>query len=271
MKGELAEYAGRCRSPCQRHVEVTVAERGLCFGDADDRFAMTPSAATGSLEPTAWYGCTSGATHARSLAGIAYRSSVDLTAGTRRHVRRFLAGSTTIMTSHRVELFRTERLTVRALSEGDAEGLFRVYGDPKAMRFVDDGQPIAWGDCLAWVEVTRRNVRLRGYGMCALERIEDRALVGFCGLVHPHGQPEVEVKYALASEHWGRGFATEAVRGMLAWGGRQFGIERVIATIHPDNAASRRVLEKAGFEARELRHDEDGSAVEVMVSSPAPR
>lgn len=41
---------------------------------------------------------------------------------------------------------------------------------------------------------------------------------GFYGLVHPNGQPEPEIKYALLRTYWGCGFATEAVSAMLQYG-----------------------------------------------------
>lgn len=49
--------------------------------------------------------------------------------------------------------------------------------------------------------------------------VERRAMdvIGFCGLVHPNGQPDAEIKYALRREQWGQGFASEAAAGLLEW------------------------------------------------------
>lgn len=163
------------------------------------------------------------------------------------------------------ELFRTERLVVRAMTADDVDALFAVYGDADAMRWVDDGQPIEWEACLQWVEVTARNYATRGYGMSALVLGPGGPVIGFCGLVHPGGQAEAEIKYALLREHWGQGLATEAVRGMLAYGAEHFSLERVIATVDPDNAASQRVLAKAGLTLGETRQNDDGSSTLVLV------
>jgi RimJ/RimL family protein N-acetyltransferase len=166
-------------------------------------------------------------------------------------------------------LFETERLAVRAMQPLDEANLWAVYGDPDAMRYVHDGQPIPREDCARWVEVTARNVEQRGYGMSAIELRElhggdANPVIGFCGLVHPGGQPEVELKYALLKEHWGRGLATEAARGLLAWGVARFGMDAVIATTAPGNLGSHRVLAKCGFERAELRVEEDGEEVQVF-------
>ncbi|HET9978523.1 MAG TPA: GNAT family N-acetyltransferase [Burkholderiaceae bacterium] len=169
-----------------------------------------------------------------------------------------------------VALFETERLVVRGLRRDDLDTLLAVYGDVDAMRWVGDGSPLSRGDALRWLDVTERNVATRGYGMCALVERATDAVVGFAGLVHPGGQPEAEIKYALARAHWGRGLATEAARGMLAWGVHRFGLQRVVATTAPENHASHRVLRKAGMSDAALRDNGDGSFTQWFEWTPPP-
>jgi RimJ/RimL family protein N-acetyltransferase len=45
----------------------------------------------------------------------------------------------------------------------------------------------------------------------------------------------------------GKGYATEAVAAVLAWGDAHFSDPRTICLIHPDNVASIRVAQKCGF------------------------
>lgn len=161
------------------------------------------------------------------------------------------------------ELFQTARLSVRRITPDDFDAMYATYADPDAMRWVDDGQPISAEDCRRWIDVTLRNYATRGYGMSALCLREGGVVIGFCGLVHPGGQAEPEIKYALRRAYWGRGFATEAAVGMLGYGARALGIERVIATIAPANGASQRVLEKAGMAPAGVRLDEHGQPTAV--------
>ena len=56
-----------------------------------------------------------------------------------------------------------------------------------------------------------------------------------------------EIGYGLLEEYWGRGYATEAVRAALDWALAQPEVTAIEAETAPDNAASRRVLEKCGF------------------------
>ena len=165
-------------------------------------------------------------------------------------------------------LYLTERLRVRQIESTDVNAMHAVYGDADAMRWVGDGSPLAREQCEEWVVITQRNYALRGYGMSALVARNSGEVIGFCGLVHPGGQPEVEIKYALRREFWGVGLATEAAAGMLAYGATVFGITRVIATTAPDNTASHRVLSKAGMQRAQLRRNEDGSFTQYFAWQP---
>jgi len=60
------------------------------------------------------------------------------------------------------------------------------------------------------------------------------------------------VFYSIYKEFWGNGYATEALRAMVEFGFQVVGLHRIWAGCDIDNAASRRVMEKAGmrFESR---------------------
>lgn len=167
-------------------------------------------------------------------------------------------------------IFETARLVARRLEPQDVDALFAVYGDAGGMRWVGDGRPITRAQCVAWLAVTENNYRVRGYGMFALAGRDDGRVVGFCGLVHPGGQIEAEIKYALERRYWGRGLATEAVAAMLAYAAKEVGLARVIATTAPENAASHRVLLKAGMVREALRRNDDGSWSQDFGWTPPP-
>lgn len=154
-------------------------------------------------------------------------------------------------------LFVTARLHARRWHAGDLDALVAVYGDAQAMRYVGDGQPLTRAGCEEWLAVTRANYEKRGYGMLALAEAASGAVVGFAGIVHPGGQAEPEVKYAFRRSHWGMGLATEAVSALLRHARDELGLSGIIATTHPENTASHRVLVKAGMAPAELLVDED--------------
>ena len=56
-----------------------------------------------------------------------------------------------------------------------------------------------------------------------------------------------EIGYGLPPEHWGKGYATEAVRAAVKWAFNQPGVKHIEAETDQNNKASQRVLEKSGF------------------------
>jgi RimJ/RimL family protein N-acetyltransferase len=72
------------------------------------------------------------------------------------------------------------------------------------------------------------------------------------GLVVPGKMPkgDVEIGYFLKRSVWGCGYATEACRRLLQFAFQETRLKEVVATFHPENLASRNVLEKAGFTDR---------------------
>jgi RimJ/RimL family protein N-acetyltransferase len=95
---------------------------------------------------------------------------------------------------------------------------------------------------------------LMGFGVWQIEERATAKRVGVTGFSekkrpreHPaSGAPEMG--WSLSSAAHGKGYATEAVEGALAWGREFFGAgSRVVCVISTDNTASQRVAEKAGF------------------------
>jgi RimJ/RimL family protein N-acetyltransferase len=63
----------------------------------------------------------------------------------------------------------------------------------------------------------------------------------------PEGEHKTEVGWLRERFFWGRGLATEGARVIVRPGFEKLELERIISIIHPENAASRRVAEKAGL------------------------
>lgn len=77
----------------------------------------------------------------------------------------------------------------------------------------------------------------------------DRA-IGRCGLSYVGNTRSVELGYLLEPQQWGRGLATQAAQTVLEDGVDRLRLVQVLATVHPDNRASQRVLEKLGMQRR---------------------
>ena len=75
------------------------------------------------------------------------------------------------------------------------------------------------------------------------------ALIGDAGLYLLDGRgPEVELGYTLGRQWWRRGYGTELARALLIAACDEFGLDELVAVADPANAASTRVLDKAGMQ-----------------------
>ncbi len=137
-------------------------------------------------------------------------------------------------------LIRTARLTIAPFEDGDAARFAAIAGDLGVARMMSSiPHPFTAADAEAWIDGRRWKGRI---GFCAAIR-DQRDLVGMVGI----GGDPVDTAYLIGRAHWGRGFATEAMRGFLAEMFARFPLTRVTAGAFDDNPASVRVLEKLGF------------------------
>jgi [ribosomal protein S5]-alanine N-acetyltransferase len=140
----------------------------------------------------------------------------------------------------------TERLALRSWEPGDAPDAFAIWGDAEVMRYV--GAPLADHDAARRVLERAAEAQER-HGVCLWAAVERASgeVVGACGFHFLAEGPELELAYHFKRAHWGRGFATEAARACVRYARETLRATRIVAGVEAGNAASRGVLEKAGF------------------------
>ena len=143
----------------------------------------------------------------------------------------------------------TERLTLRRFTADDADLLIELDSDPAVMRYLSGGTPTA-------PEVVRERYLpgiIGGYekwrgdlGLFAAQEKDGGAFIGwFCLRPEPEGPlDEVELGYRLRQAAWGRGYATEVSRALLAKAFAGLGVRTVWAETMSVNQGSRNVMEK---------------------------
>jgi RimJ/RimL family protein N-acetyltransferase len=152
------------------------------------------------------------------------------------------------MSTYITPVLTTSRLVLRPLTQQDAPGLFAVFSDPAVVRF---WSAEAWTDIsFAETAIARAMEAYRDETdiRFAVELADSREFIGTVNLHHFFNQNNrCELGYAIASRHWGKGYATEAIEAALDYGFREVSLNRIEADIDPRNAASGKVLEKLGF------------------------
>ena len=137
----------------------------------------------------------------------------------------------------------TERLALRQLTSGDADAFRAMTDEPAITEVVADlPTPFTLADAARLI-VGQGDGRDAFWGVRPLG---EATLIGTIG-THLVGEDEIEVGYWFASAHHGRGFASEAVAGLLALLVDAHPNRRIFAECRPQNAASWRLLERLGF------------------------
>jgi RimJ/RimL family protein N-acetyltransferase len=164
--------------------------------------------------------------------------------------------SSDLRRSEKVPVLETYRLILRGHRLDDFAQCAAMWADPQVTRYIG-GQPLTeeevWSRLLRYVG----HWAWMGFGYWVAEQKETGNLVGEIGFadykrdLEPSLKGVPEIGWVLASHAHGRGYATEAVRAVVAWGDTHFSSARTVCIIAPENAASIRVAVKCGY--RELK------------------
>jgi RimJ/RimL family protein N-acetyltransferase len=156
-----------------------------------------------------------------------------------------------------VPVLTTSRLILRTFRRDDLPLYAALNADPEVARYL--GGPITSEESNGIAEWAQELFEREGIGLLAVERREDGAFLGMCGLHHFHAYPDdVEVGWRLAREHWGNGYATEAAVAWVDHGFTMMGLPRVISIAEPENVRSLAVMRRLGMTLDHEADLEDG-------------
>lgn len=139
----------------------------------------------------------------------------------------------------------TRRLTLRAPAIKDAARIGVLAGD-YAIAKMTTRMPWPYGQSDADGFVARCQAQDRRRDSTFVIELEDEGVVGVLGFFTPP-DGHLEIGYWVGRPYWGRGLATEATQGALAWAKTDWRKKLVVAGHFADNPASGQVLIKAGF------------------------
>ncbi len=143
----------------------------------------------------------------------------------------------------------TPRLRLREYADDDFAAVHAYASDPDVSRYMRWG-PNREDDTRAFLRrsAAHRGERPRRDFELAITLGADDRLIGGCGLhVAEPEHRSAFIGYVLHRSHWGRGYASEAARALLAFGFERLALHRIYAVCDPANATSAHVLEKLGM------------------------
>jgi Acetyltransferases, including N-acetylases of ribosomal proteins len=137
--------------------------------------------------------------------------------------------------------------------------MFAIYSNPDVTKWMGDGTTLTRELCEKWIAVSLRNYETKGFGASAVIEKDTGAFIGCCGIVYDPDRQEPEIIYAFHPNSWGKGYASELVPRMLKYGFDRCKLPYILATLHSENTASRRIVEKAGMVFLSKESESDGS------------
>jgi RimJ/RimL family protein N-acetyltransferase len=142
----------------------------------------------------------------------------------------------------------TARLALWEITRHHGNELYELDADPRVMQYIGAGS----ASTREQVDEVMRRLPLAyalypGLGTWRATRRDNGDFIGWFALKYIPGTAEIEVGYRLRHGAWGSGYATEGARALVAYGLDDLGLHRIVGVTHPDNAASRQVLLKAGL------------------------
>jgi RimJ/RimL family protein N-acetyltransferase len=139
----------------------------------------------------------------------------------------------------------SERLVLRDYRPEDLPLYIELSADPEVMRYL--GGPRLAEYCERELAAISSEYAETGRGMLAVERKENGAFLGICGLSVERWYPDdLQIGWRFFQPSWGKGYATEAA---LVWRDHAFhhGATRLISISDVPNTRSHKVMQRLGM------------------------
>jgi RimJ/RimL family protein N-acetyltransferase len=178
-----------------------------------------------------------------------------------------------LTTNQAAPVIETERLRLRPHQLSDVADCVAMWADPEIARYTlgdPSPPPRTWMRILGY----RGHWTLLGFGYWAVEEKSAGRYIGEIGFadlrrdLYPAIQSMPELGWVLAAHAHGKGYATEALRAVVAWGDRHFGSLPTACIIRQGNHRSFRIADKLGYSAIQPATAADASDVILVRSSP---
>lgn len=147
----------------------------------------------------------------------------------------------------RLPLIETARLELRVITADDLDVMEMLFNDNDVQKYLAPANRRTREQLKVMIEKFALNWQKRGFGIWCVCLKDTEKMIGYCGFQYLDNTPQIEILFGYLKDYWGHGFATEAAHACLRFGCKELGYEKLYAIIHPENLASRHVLEKLGM------------------------
>ena len=136
---------------------------------------------------------------------------------------------------------RTNRLLLRRWTADDRENFAHISADPEVLRY--RFAPLSRQQSDARIDQNEATFDENGFGLWAVERLDDRRLLGVTGFGNSDFDatfcPAIDIGWTLARDVWGHGYATEGAIAALDFALDELRLNEVVAHTTQQNERSR--------------------------------
>ena len=167
-------------------------------------------------------------------------------------------------------ILETDRLILRKMTLDDAQDIFEYAKDEKISKWVTWPVHKSIDDTKKFINFVLDGYKKNKHLGFVAERKDDKKVIGTVGFnefFYDHDKSEIS--YTFGTKYWGKGYATEAAKKIVAFGFNELGLNKIQAYVFVPNEASKKVLKKVGMQfeglSRQARKNLDGKYLDLEL------
>ncbi len=149
-------------------------------------------------------------------------------------------------------LIETDRLVMRAFTEGDAHGIFELDSDPEVHKYLGNKPIKTIEEAQSIIRYILDQYEKYSLGRLAIIDKNTNEFVGWSGLKYEtevrKEMPYYDIGYRLKRKFWGCGIATETAMASMKYGFNTLKLNDIYGGADIDNIASNKILKKIGLQ-----------------------
>ena len=145
-------------------------------------------------------------------------------------------------------ILETERLILRKFTSGDAAFIVELLNSPGWLKYIGDRNIKTEEEAVNYLtNGPLKSYDENGYGLCLVEKKEDAAPIGMCGIIRRDNLDHPDIGFAFLPEYNGQGYALEIAGATLSYAMNQLQLPVISAITVAENERSVRLLQKIGL------------------------
>lgn len=145
-------------------------------------------------------------------------------------------------------LLETERFLLRPIEVDDADEVYHYFSQDEVTKYYDLDTFTSRNEAIQLIENWQKRFVDNEGIRWGIATKDNNQIIGSCGYHNWEKEHfKAEVGFEVTPEYWQKGVMTEVLKHVLPYGFEKMGLFRIEALYDPENTASKKTLEKAGF------------------------